>query len=67
MEKSWENILQEEFKKKYYKKIQETLSTDKDSGEIIYPPESLIFNAFKYTPFDKIKVVILGQDPYHGL
>ena len=62
---TWQTALDPEFEKSYFKKLMETLEKEYLS-EIIYPPQSLIFNAFSKTPFDKVKVVILGQDPYHG-
>ena len=66
IEASWKEVLAEEFNKPYFKQIAQHLKTEKDQGKIIYPPGSQIFHAFEATPFDKIKVVILGQDPYHG-
>lgn len=66
IEPSWKEILHEEFDKPYFQQIPQHLKTEKSQGKIIYPPGSQIFNAFNTTPFDKIKVVILGQDPYHG-
>lgn len=63
---SWKEVLKDEFKKPYFKQIADHLKTEKAQGKIIYPAGSLIFNAFNTTPFDKVKVVILGQDPYHG-
>jgi uracil-DNA glycosylase len=66
IEESWKEILKEEFDKPYFKNIAVHIRTEKEQGKIIYPPGSLIFNAFNTTPFDKVKVVILGQDPYHG-
>jgi uracil-DNA glycosylase len=66
IEESWRKILQEEFDKPYFENIVLHLKTEKSQGKIIYPPGSLIFNAFNTTSFDKVKVVILGQDPYHG-
>ncbi|RYZ58973.1 MAG: uracil-DNA glycosylase [Chitinophagaceae bacterium] len=66
MEASWKDVLEDEFKKPYFKQITEHLKTEKAQGKTIYPPGSLIFNAFEQTPFDQVKVVILGQDPYHG-
>jgi uracil-DNA glycosylase len=66
MEESWKQILKEEFNKAYFEDIALHLKTERSQGKIIYPPGSLIFNAFNTTPFDKVKVVILGQDPYHG-
>ena len=66
IEDSWKALLQEEFDKPYFQQIPTHLKTEKSQGKIIYPPGSLIFNAFNKTPVDKIKIVILGQDPYHG-
>ena len=66
MEASWKEILKGEFSKSYFQQIPLHIKTEKSQGKIIYPPGSLLFNAFNTTPFDKIKVVILGQDPYHG-
>lgn len=66
IEASWKEVLEDEFKKPYFKGIIDHLKTEKEQGKIIYPPGSLIFNAFEQTPFNKVKVVILGQDPYHG-
>src|ERR1700758_5539359 len=63
---SWKNVLKEEFVKPYFENIVHHIKVEKSQGKIIYPPGSLIFNAFNSTPFDKVKVVILGQDPYHG-
>lgn len=66
IEESWKKVLHQEFDKPYFKQITEHLKTEKAQGKIIYPPGPLIFNAFLQTPFDEVKVVILGQDPYHG-
>ena len=66
IEDSWKEVLKEEFTKPYFQQIPLHLKTEKSQGKTIYPPGSLIFNAFNTTPFDKVKVVILGQDPYHG-
>ena len=63
---TWKKILKEEFDKPYFENIVLHLKTEKSQGKVIYPPGSLIFNAFNNTPFSKVKVVILGQDPYHG-
>ena len=63
---SWQTVLQPEFDKPYFKEIIRFLKTEKEACKIIYPPGTLLFNAFNLTPFDKVKVVILGQDPYHG-
>lgn len=63
---SWKVVLADEFEKPYFTELKRFLIQEKTSGKIIYPPGSLIFNAFNSTPFDKVRVVILGQDPYHG-
>lgn len=55
-----------EFQKEYFSGLVRHLKMERASGKTIYPPGSLIFNAFELTPFDSVKVVILGQDPYHG-
>ena len=66
IEEGWKKILKEEFAKPYFENIVHHLKVERTQGKIIYPPGSLIFNAFNTTPFENIKVVILGQDPYHG-
>lgn len=66
IEESWNNILQTEFEKDYFHSIKIKLLSEKTQGKIIFPPGPLIFNAFNSTPFEIVKVVILGQDPYHG-
>lgn len=66
IEESWKAVLREEFYKEYFSRIAAFLHKEKNEGKTIYPPGPLIFNAFRLTPFDKVKVVILGQDPYHG-
>lgn len=67
LEESWKAELEEEFKKDHMNKLRSFLRERIDAGHQIYPPMGLIFNAFAHTPFDKTKVVILGQDPYHGV
>jgi len=62
----WLKVLEPEFKKPYFKKMLSFLESEKKNGKKIYPPESEIFNAFNLCPFSKVKVVIIGQDPYHG-
>lgn len=62
---SWEEFLTEESKKEYYTTLQHFVSQERKKT-IVYPSEKNIFSAFNLTPFDTIKVVILGQDPYHG-
>ncbi|HCQ28672.1 MAG TPA: uracil-DNA glycosylase [Flavobacteriales bacterium] len=65
IEESWKKVLEEEFKKDYFKQLKAFLLEEKKHYRI-FPPGKYIFNAFNLTPFDKVKVVILGQDPYHG-
>jgi uracil-DNA glycosylase len=62
---SWDNILEEEFKKEYFKTLLEFIKNEY-KNKIIYPKQNEVFNAFRYTSFEDVKVVILGQDPYHG-
>lgn len=66
MEPSWKLALKNEFTKPYFLEIVTFLKTERATGKTIYPPGPLIFNAFNQTPFDKVRVVILGQDPYHN-
>lgn len=63
---SWKTVLANEFTKLYFAHIKEFLLNEKKQWHILYPQWSDIFNAFNLTPFDKVRVVILGQDPYHG-
>jgi uracil-DNA glycosylase len=62
----WKAILKDEFSKPYFQQIVTFLKAEKAVGKKIYPPGTLIFNAFDQTPFNEVKVVIIGQDPYHG-
>ena len=62
---SWDRYLQEEFEKDYFKELLQFVNEEYKT-KTIYPPKNEIFNAFRYTPYDQVKVVILGQDPYHG-
>jgi len=66
LEASWKLLLMEEFSKEYMKQLRQFLAESKSKAKIIYPPGDEIFNAFNLTPFDKVRVVIIGQDPYHG-
>ena len=66
IEQSWKEVLSDEFNKEYFAKLTQFVKEEYSSGTPIYPPARLIFNAFDHCPFDKVKVVILGQDPYHG-
>ena len=63
---SWLNHLQAEFEQPYMQQLKQFLQQEKQQGKAIFPVGSQWFNAFDSTPFDEVKVVILGQDPYHG-
>ena len=63
---SWLAVIGDELEKPYMQALRAFLSHEKAAGKVIYPPSPLIFNAFNHTPFDKVRVVIIGQDPYHG-
>ncbi|MGE5382913.1 MAG: uracil-DNA glycosylase [Omnitrophica WOR_2 bacterium] len=65
IEESWKEIMQDEFSKPYFSDLKEFLIIEKAKYQI-YPPGPLIFDAFNKTPFNEVKVVLLGQDPYHG-
>lgn len=66
MEESWRTVLKDEFELPYFMKLTDTVREAYKAGEPIYPPPQMVFNAFSLCPFDAVKVVILGQDPYHG-
>jgi uracil-DNA glycosylase len=66
LEPSWKSHLQDEFQQTYMQELRAFLLQRKQQGAVIYPPGPLIFNALDSTPFERVKVVILGQDPYHG-
>ncbi len=66
MEKGWYEALQEEFSKPYMKELQNFLQSEYEKNETIFPPKDEIFQSFCLTPFSKVKVVIMGQDPYHN-
>ena len=66
IETSWNNALESEFGQPYFSSLVRFLHQEEEGGKTIYPPKDLIFRAFELTPLDKVKVVILGQDPYHG-
>ena len=65
IEEGWKSVLSDQFQSPYFTALKEFLVEEKKKYTI-YPPGRLIFNAFQHTPFEKVKVVILGQDPYHG-
>ena len=62
---NWDNLLEEEYKKEYFKELMDFVKNEYKT-KTIYPKQNEVFNAFRYTSFDNVKVVILGQDPYHG-
>ena len=66
IEASWRQVLRQEFDKDYFVALVEFVKSEYKNSTV-YPPAKFIFRAFDSTPFDKVKVVILGQDPYHGL
>lgn len=66
IEPSWKEVLKDEFNKDYFQQVVAYLKMEKAMGKVIYPPGGLIFHAFDATPVQHVKVVILGQDPYHG-
>ena len=66
IEASWKTALQDQFEQPYFQALAAFLKKEKAAGKTIYPPGSLIFNAFNTTPFPEVKVVIIGQDPYHN-
>ncbi len=63
---TWHDVIGVEKEKAYFQHIIQFVSQERASGKTIYPPQKDVFNAFRFTPFSNIKVVILGQDPYHG-
>jgi len=62
----WKKILKDEFKKEYFQELSTFLDKESDKKKEVYPPQKEIFNAFNYTSYENTKVVIIGQDPYHG-
>lgn len=66
IEESWKDALRDEFEKDYFRSLAERLHSEKADGKVIFPPGPKIFKAFDLCPLPDVKVVILGQDPYHG-
>lgn len=66
LDPEWLQLLQSEFDAPYMQQLRAFLAAEKTAGKTIYPPGALWFNALNHTPFSKVKVVIIGQDPYHG-
>lgn len=64
---TWQDIINQEKQQPYFQKIEQFVSTARSNGNVIFPPEQDVFNAFNSTPLAQVKVVILGQDPYHGV
>ncbi|MCK3658581.1 uracil-DNA glycosylase [Pasteurellaceae bacterium Pebbles2] len=64
--KTWKDVIGQEKKQAYFQHILAQVQQARDAGKIVYPPQNEIFSAFKLTEFEQVKVVILGQDPYHG-
>ena len=67
IEPAWQDALKSEFEQSYMQSLNSFLRKEKDAKKVIFPQSKDVFSAFNYTPLDKVKVVILGQDPYHGL
>lgn len=66
IEASWKRALLEEFEKPYFRELSQFVKTEILTGQSLYPHPKNIFAAMDITPFEKVKVIILGQDPYHG-
>ncbi|NOH96780.1 uracil-DNA glycosylase [Vibrio sp. 99-70-13A1] len=64
--KTWETIIDDERSKDYFKEVIAFVENERNTGKVIFPPEDHVFSAFEMTPFKDVKVVIIGQDPYHG-
>ncbi|SHO58427.1 uracil-DNA glycosylase [Vibrio quintilis] len=63
---TWHDVIGSEKQQDYFKQTIDYVESERQSGKVIYPPAKDVFNAFRYTEFNKVKVVIIGQDPYHG-
>ncbi|MDP2549424.1 uracil-DNA glycosylase [Oceanobacter sp. 4_MG-2023] len=66
LDSSWQQVLGDELNQPYMRQLREFLAMEKAAGKVIFPPGPFIFNAFNHTPFEQVRVVIIGQDPYHG-
>ncbi|WP_370693696.1 uracil-DNA glycosylase [Oceanobacter sp. 3_MG-2023] len=66
LDSSWQQVLGDELNQPYMRQLREFLAMEKAAGKVIFPQGPLIFNAFNHTPFEQVRVVIIGQDPYHG-
>ncbi len=65
--KTWQDVISEQQQQEYFQQTLAFVQQERDAGKVIFPPQSDVFNAFEMTPLNQVKVVILGQDPYHGL
>lgn len=63
---TWQDVLGEEKTLPYFQNLLQTIRAEREAGQVIYPPEKEVFHAFRFTEFHQVKVVILGQDPYHN-
>lgn len=63
---TWQDVIGQEKSQPYFQETMAFVEAERESGKVVYPPREDVFNAFKFTPFDNVNVVILGQDPYHG-
>ena len=63
---SWQNVIEAERQKPYFQQVEQHVAAERAAGKVIYPPQEDVFNALEATPLSEVKVVILGQDPYHG-
>ena len=66
IEESWKEVLSQEFQQPYFPLIKKFIVAEKAKGKTVYPPGALVFNAFNLSPLNQLKVVVIGQDPYHG-
>jgi uracil-DNA glycosylase len=66
LDTSWQAMIGTELNKPYMQSLRDFLKQEQAAGKTVYPPSSLIFNAFNQTPFEKVRIIIIGQDPYHG-
>lgn len=66
MMSTWADVIENEKQQSYFKQLENFVANERSQGKNIYPEDNLVFSAFDHTPFDQVKVVILGQDPYHG-
>lgn len=63
---TWQDALGPQKEAEYFTRLMARVESEREAGKVIYPPQQAVFNALKYTPLESVKVVILGQDPYHG-